>query len=188
MFRSLLFDHLKGVVFRTSWCYYFSACLRQVVYLVCGCILSMCVSAWCTCLWEVRLWTVWWFDGLFSCSQFVIWPFYGPYKSSSLPQTLVHFKTVPLSKLCVANGILRCQFLITVHSFSVDSQCRGNYGLIYVDMQVSCGMREGGVSVTASIFRITLTHLHGCTYNFDLSFSVISLRVRYGLNASISYT
>ena len=46
MFWSLLFDHLQGAVFRASWCYYFYACLRcQVVYLVCGCILSMCVSA-----------------------------------------------------------------------------------------------------------------------------------------------
>jgi len=36
----------------------FSACLRrQVVYLVCGCMLSMCVRAWCTCLWDVWLWT-----------------------------------------------------------------------------------------------------------------------------------
>jgi len=35
----------------------FSACLcRQVVYLVCGCMLSMCVRAWYTCLWDV-----WWF-------------------------------------------------------------------------------------------------------------------------------
>ena len=44
MFRSLLFDHLQGAIFRAQCCYCFSACLRcQVVYLVCGCILSMCV-------------------------------------------------------------------------------------------------------------------------------------------------
>jgi len=31
----------------------FSACLRrQVVYLLCGCMLSMCVRACCTCLTE----------------------------------------------------------------------------------------------------------------------------------------
>jgi hypothetical protein len=48
MFRSQLFDHLQGAVFRAKCCYYFSACLRrQVVYLVCGCVLSMCV---CACL------------------------------------------------------------------------------------------------------------------------------------------
>ena len=48
MFRSQLFDHLQGAVFRAQCCYYFSACLRrQVVYLVCGCMLSMCV---CACL------------------------------------------------------------------------------------------------------------------------------------------
>jgi hypothetical protein len=35
-----------------AWCrYYFSACLHgQAVYLVCGCMLFMCVCAWCTCL------------------------------------------------------------------------------------------------------------------------------------------
>jgi hypothetical protein len=46
MFRSLLFDHLQGAVFHVWCCYHFSACLfRQVVYLVCGCMLSMCVRA-----------------------------------------------------------------------------------------------------------------------------------------------
>jgi len=41
MFRSLLFDHPQGAVFRASCCYYFSACLRsQVVYFVYGCILQ----------------------------------------------------------------------------------------------------------------------------------------------------
>jgi len=44
MFRSLLFDHLQVAVFRAQCCYYFSACLRrQIVYLVCGGMLSMCV-------------------------------------------------------------------------------------------------------------------------------------------------
>jgi hypothetical protein len=43
MFRSLLYDHPQGVVFRTVH-YHFSACLfRPVVYSVCGCMLSMCV-------------------------------------------------------------------------------------------------------------------------------------------------
>ena len=46
MFRSKLFDHFQGAVFRVECWYYFSACLRrQVVYLVCGCMLSMCVRA-----------------------------------------------------------------------------------------------------------------------------------------------
>jgi len=46
MFRSQLFDHLQGAVFRDLCCYYFSACLRrQVVCLVCGCMLSMSVRA-----------------------------------------------------------------------------------------------------------------------------------------------
>ena len=57
MFRSLLFHHLQGPAFRAQCCYYFSACLRrQVVYLVCGCMLSMCVRARCTCLWDVWVW------------------------------------------------------------------------------------------------------------------------------------
>jgi hypothetical protein len=47
MFRSQLFDHLHGAVFRAWCCYYFCVCLRrQVVYLVCGCMLSMCVRDW----------------------------------------------------------------------------------------------------------------------------------------------
>lgn len=57
-----------------------------------------------------------------------------------------------------------------------------------LDVQVSCGIQEGGTCMTAIIFRITLTHLRECTYNFGLSFSVISLCLRYGLNASMSYT
>jgi len=58
MFRSQLFDHLQGVVFMLSAVTIFSACLRrQVVYLVYGCMLSMCVHALCTCLWDVWLFT-----------------------------------------------------------------------------------------------------------------------------------
>jgi hypothetical protein len=46
MLQSQLFDHLQGAVFRALCCYYLSACLRrQVVYLVCGCMLFMCVRA-----------------------------------------------------------------------------------------------------------------------------------------------
>jgi len=46
MFRSQLFDHLQGLSFVLSVVTTFSVCLRrQVVYLVCGCMLSMCVLA-----------------------------------------------------------------------------------------------------------------------------------------------
>jgi len=46
MFRPQFFNRLQGTFFRALYCYYFSACLRrQVVYLVCGCMLSMCVRA-----------------------------------------------------------------------------------------------------------------------------------------------
>jgi len=49
----------RGPSFVLSAVTAFSTCLRrQVVYLVCRCMLSMRVRAWCTCLWDVWLWTV----------------------------------------------------------------------------------------------------------------------------------
>ena len=46
MFRSQWFDHLQGPSFVLSAVTAVSACLRrQVVYLVCGCMLSTCVRA-----------------------------------------------------------------------------------------------------------------------------------------------
>jgi hypothetical protein len=58
MFRSLLFDHLQGSSSMLSAVTTFLlVLLRQIVYLVCGCMLSMCVCvcARCTCLWDVWL-------------------------------------------------------------------------------------------------------------------------------------
>jgi hypothetical protein len=44
MFRSQLFDHPQGVVFRAYCCYYFSACLpRQVIWYVAVCCLCVCL-------------------------------------------------------------------------------------------------------------------------------------------------
>ena len=47
-----------------------SGCELFTVYLVCGCMLSMCVRVWCTCLWDVWLWTV---NSLFGMWLYVVY-------------------------------------------------------------------------------------------------------------------
>ena len=86
-FQSQLFDHLQGAIFRAQCCYYFSACLRQVVYLVCGCMLSMCV-----CVPDVLI------CEMFGCEQPNI-----PQTSTSGTHTQTTYSHIPNKQLDDAN-------------------------------------------------------------------------------------